>query len=174
MQFKLTDAITVLANTPATLRTVLADHDDIWATTNYGTDTFSPFDVLGHLIHGDRCDWITRLNIILDHGTTRPFDKFDRYAMYEESKGKTTAMLLDEFDDVRTNALAQLRQRNLTDDDLNKQGSHPALGIVTARQLIAAWVVHDLNHIHQITKCMAWQYRDAMGPWRQYLTFIDR
>lgn len=174
MRFNLTDATTILTNTPTVLRHMLANLDEKWITSNYGSETFSPFDVLGHLIHGERCDWITRLNIILDHGTAKPFASFDRYAMYEESKGKTIADLLAEFATVRSENLQTLADLNLSDDDLARQGSHPALGIVTAEQLLATWAAHDLNHIHQIAKCMAWQYKDAIGPWRQYITFIDR
>ena len=174
MQLNITDATRILTNTPSTLRCQLANLDERWVTANYGPDTFSPFDVIGHLIHGEQHDWITRLKTILDHGTNKPFDPFDRYAMYEESTGKSIQNLLDEFEDARRTNLKTLDSLNLTDDDLAKQGTHPALGTVTAAQLIATWAVHDLNHIHQIAKCMARQYRDQIGPWREYITFIDR
>ena len=169
MRFKPDEAIQVLSRTPATLRAMLGGLDEVWTSSNYGKDTFSPFDVVGHLIHGERCDWMTRAGIILEHGTQRPFDPFDRYAMYQESKGKSMRQLLDEFAQVREANLDRFRALKLDEAQLDRTGMHPALGVVTLRQLLAAWTAHDLNHIHQIAKCMASQYRDESGPWAGYM-----
>lgn len=169
MQAALPDIIVILRNTPATLRALLADLDSKWIVKNYGPETFCPFDVVGHLIHAERTDWIPRARMILDHGDSRAFEPFDRYAMYETSKGKTIGALLDEFELARRASVAALEALNLTEADLDRRGTHPALGPVTLGQLLATWPVHDLNHIHQICKCMAWQYRDEIGPWRAYV-----
>lgn len=165
----LPDIIAVLRNTPQVLRALLRDLDSKWIDSNYGPDTFSPFDVVGHLIHCERTDWIPRARIILEHGESQPFEPFDRYAMYEESKGKTISMLLDEFESLRRENLTALQAMRLTEADLARRGTHPALGTVTLGQLLALCPVHDLNHIHQIAKCMAWQYKDEIGPWKQYI-----
>lgn len=163
------DIIAVLRNTPGVLRSLLRDLDTKWIDSNYGPDTFSPFDVVGHLIHGEKRDWIERLRVILDHGESKPFEPFDRYAMYEASKGKTIAMLLDEFERLRFENIRTLDVMNLTEADFARKGMHPALGAVTLGQLLATWPTHDLNHIHQIAKCMAWQYKDEVGPWKAYM-----
>jgi len=163
------DIIAILGNTPNVLRAMLRDLDAKWITSNYGEATFSPFDVVGHLIHGERRDWIERICVILDQGESKPFEPFDRYAMYEASKGKTLAMLLDEFESLRRANIRTLEAMNLTDADFARKGTHPALGQVTLGQLLATWPTHDLNHIHQIAKCMAWQYKDQIGPWRAYM-----
>jgi len=164
----------VLARTPAVLHAMLTGLCDGWITRPYGPDTFSPFDVVGHLIHGEHTDWIPRARIILEHGESRPFEPFDRYAMYEASKGKTINELLNTFDELRLDNVAELRSLRLTADKLTLKGTHPALGTVTLSQLLATWVAHDLNHIHQIAKCMAWQYKEAIGPWRPFVSFVDR
>ncbi len=168
MQFRLKEAIDVLRRTPVALRVMLTDIDDCWILNNYGKDTFSPFDVVGHLIHADRTDWIPRARIILEHGKSRPFDTFDRYAQYEDSKGQTLAELLDTFEMLRTERIEALQAMRLTSEQLTLRGTHPELGSVTMEQLLAMWVVHDLNHIHQIVKCMAYQYMDAVGPWKSH------
>ncbi len=169
MVAELTDIVAVLRNTPATLTALLHDLSPAWTHANYGPDTFSPFDVVGHLIHGEKTGWIPRLKIILEHGESRPFEPFDRFAMYELSKGRTLADLLDEFERCRAENLAVLQELNLTDLDLAMTGMHPALGVVTARQLLSAWVAHDLNHIHQVAKAMAYQYRDEAQPFSGYM-----
>jgi hypothetical protein len=169
MRATLPDIIAILRNTPAVLRSLLRDLDAKWIGSNYGKDTFSPFDVVGHLIHGENTDWIPRARIILEHGEARAFEPFDRYAMYEASKGRTIAELLDEFESLRRENLRVLEAMNLTEADFARRGTHPALGPVTLGQLLATWAVHDLNHIHQIAKCMAWQYKDEIGPWREYV-----
>ena len=143
-----------------------------WVVNNYGKDTFSPFDVVGHLIHGERTDWIPRARIILEYGESRPFESFDRYAQYEDSKGKTIDELLDTFQTLRRENVAALQAMDPTPEQLALRGMHPELGTVTFEQLLATWVVHDLNHIHQIAKCMAFQYKGALGPWLEYATVI--
>lgn len=174
MTFRVSDAVEVLARTPAVLQAMLAGLSDSWVFDNYGPDTFSPFDVVGHLIHGERTDWMVRVQVILQHGETRAFEPFERYAMYEESKGKSMQDLLGEFGRLRHANLEALAALRLSPQQLALSGRHPALGRVTLGQLLAAWVVHDLNHVHQIAKCMAYQYRDEVGPWREYLTILPR
>ena len=174
MEFSLPSAIKILEKTPGMLRLWLLGLDMEWITNNYGQQTFSPFDVVGHLLHGEQTDWMARLELILDHGEGQTFTPWDRYAMYEESKGKTIEQLVDEFASARQGNLNRLRSKNLDPSDLGKFGRHPKFGRVSLSQLLATWVAHDLNHIHQIAKCMAWQYRDEIGPWREYVTFIDR
>jgi hypothetical protein len=172
MKFDLQQAMEVLERTPAVLKAMLAGLSDGWVHSNYGEDTFSPYDVVGHLITGEKTDWMVRTRVILDHGTSKPFAKYDRYAQFEESAGKSLGQLLDEFERLRAGNLAALRELNLTPQDLTRRGMHPALGDVTLEQLLATWVAHDLNHIAQIAKAMATQYESAVGPWRQYLGIL--
>jgi hypothetical protein len=174
MSFQLSDGIAVLERTPATFRALLAGLPDTWTARNEGPDTFSPFDNLGHLIHGERADWIPRARIILAQGATRRFEPYDRFAQIRESEGKQLAQLLDEFAQLRAGNLATLRGFELTDRELALEGEHPSLGTVTLRQLLATWVAHDLGHIAQTARVMAKQYREAVGPWRQYLPVLDR
>lgn len=169
MDFDLNRSIEVLERTPRVLRALLAGLSDPWIHSNYGPDTFSPFDVVGHLITGEKTDWIPRVTLIRERGTSQPFAKYDRYAQFEQSRGRSLAELLDEFEHLRAASLAALRELRLTPNDLSKRGLHPALGEVTLENLLATWVAHDLNHIAQIAKAMATQYEDAVGPWRQYL-----
>lgn len=172
MNFLLDDAIDVLQRTPAVLRSLLDGLSDGWTLSNYGEATFSPFDVVGHLIHGERTDWMVRARVILEHGEATPFEAFDRYAMYEDSKGKSVAELLETFALLRAKNLEELRSLRLTSEQLGLRGTHPALGPVTLRQLLATWVVHDHNHIHQIAMSMAFQYGADVGPWRGYLGIL--
>ncbi|MEO8522886.1 MAG: DinB family protein [Acidobacteriota bacterium] len=172
--FQLTLATEILERTPGTFRTLLDGLSPDWIDGNEGPETFSPFDNLGHLIHGERADWIPRARLILEQGANRRFEPFDRFAHYRESKGKTVPALLDEFAGLRTESLSTLRGWRLTDHELALEGEHPALGPVTLRQLLATWVAHDLGHIAQTTRVMAKQYRDAVGPWRAYLPVLDR
>lgn len=173
MEYRLDQAKDILRRTPATLNALLSDLPDDWVPANEGPDTFSPYDVIGHLIEGEENDWIPRARIILEHGEAKPFEKFDRFAMYEKSKGKSLSELLSRFEEVRSDSLRQLDELNLTPELLQKRGSHPALGAVTLSQLLSAWVVHDLGHIRQIVRVMAKQYRDAVGPWTTYLTILN-
>ena len=173
MEFELDKAKEVLQRTPATLNALLNDLPNDWVLANEGPETFSPYDVIGHLIEGEENDWIPRARIILEQGEARPFDKFDRFAMYEKSRGKSLSELLAQFEQLRGESLRQLDGMNLTPELLQKRGSHPALGVVTLSQLLSAWVVHDLGHIRQIVRVMAKQYRAAIGPWTTYLTIVN-
>jgi DinB family protein len=173
-EFKLDDAIALLARTPATLDALLRGLPDIWVHRNEGrskegTDTWSAFDIIGHLIVGERTDWMPRARVILESGETRAFDPFDRFAQARESQGKSLDQLLDEFARVRKESLAALQALNLQPADLARRGKHPALGVVTLGELLATWAVHDLTHLHQLSRVMAHQYRDAVGPWGAYL-----
>ena len=174
MSFELNEGIAVLERTPATFRALLAGLPDVWTATNEGPNTFSPYDNVGHLIHGERTDWIPRARIILAQGANRRFEPYDRFAQIRESKGKNLGQLLDEFAQLRAENLTTLRGWNLSDQQLELKGEHPELGTVTLRQLLATWVAHDLGHIAQTTRVMAKQYRDAVGPWRAYLPVLDR
>ena len=174
MQFQLTDAYEVLERTPATFRALLGGVSETWTAPNEGPETFSAFDNVGHLIHGERTDWIQRARIILAQGPDRRFEPYDRFAHKRESQGKSMADLLNEFAHLRADNLATLRGWALTDDQLALQGEHPALGVVTLRQLLSTWVAHDLGHLAQTARVMAKQYRDEVGPWRQYLPVLDR
>lgn len=174
MKFELDRATEILYRTPVILKEWLVGLDPGWIHHNYGEDTFSPFDVIGHLVQGEISDWMTRVELILDQSESGPFPAWDRYAMFQESDGKTIEELLNEFTNLRRRNLELLFNKRITENELNMYGTHPSLGKVTLRQLLATWVAHDLNHIHQIAKCMAWQYRNEIGPWRQFITFMDR
>lgn len=174
MNFTLEHAVEILSRTPTVLRALLAGLGEHWTHANYGEKTFSPFDVVGHLIHGERADWIPRALIILERGEERPFDPFDRYAMYEASKGKTMAELLDTFESHRKQNLETIEELRLTPDLFLRRGTHPELGTVTLENLLATWALHDLNHISQIAKAMAHQYRNAVGPWRAYISILPQ
>jgi len=174
MNFELPDAIAVLERTPAVLRTWLAGLPEGWTTCNEGPETFSPYDILGHLIHGERADWIARARIILDQGANRRFEPYDRFAQQRESAGKTLTQLLDEFATLRDSNLATLSGWRLTDAELALEGEHPTFGAVTLRQLLSTWAAHDLGHIAQAARVMAKRYRDDVGPWRAYLPVLDR
>lgn len=174
MQFDLDHSREILTRTPILLRSWLTGLSDPWLRGNYGDGTFSPYDVLGHLIHGERADWIPRARMILEHGEARAFEPFDRYAQFEESGGKPLAALLDEFEEARGTSLRRLDALNITPALLARRGRHPALGAVTLAELLATWVAHDLNHVAQISRCMAAQYADAVGPWRAYLGILNQ
>lgn len=170
--FALPDAMAVLERTPATLRALLAGLPESWTTCNEGPDTFSAFDNVGHLVHGERADWIPRARIILAQGGDRRFEPYDRFAQVRESAGKTLATLLDEFTQLRAQNIALLRSWDLSDAELSLEGMHPNFGAVTLRQLLATWVAHDLGHLAQIARVMAKRYRTAVGPWREYLPIL--
>ena len=173
MKFELEQAIPVLRQTPATLNSLLRDLPGPWAVQNEGEGTWSPYDILGHLIHAEHTDWIPRAKIILEQGEARAFDPFDRFAMFEDSTGKSVAELLDTFAQLRRRSLQELEGMNLTPALLEKRGRHPEFGVVTMAQLLATWVVHDLGHIRQVVRVMAKQYRDEVGPWRAYLPVLE-
>ncbi len=174
VSFDLAEGIAVLERTPLTFRALLDGLPESWISANEGPDTFSPFDNVGHLIHGERTDWIPRARIILAAGIDRRFTPYDRFAQVRESEGKSLIELLNEFSRLRADNLATLRNWNLSDRELALEGEHPELGRVTLRQLLATWVAHDLGHVAQTTRVMAKRYRDAVGPWRAYLPILDR
>jgi len=167
------DAVAILARTPATLDALLRGLPDGWIVAHEGGDTWSPFDVIGHLIHGERTDWVPRAMMILEHGEARAFDKFDRFAQFAVSEGRTLSSLLDELATARQENLRELASLCLTNADLDRRGRHPELGVVTLRQLLATWVAHDLDHVVQISRVLARQYSDEVGPWRAYLRIIS-
>ena len=171
--FVIEEAVAILARTPATLDALLRGLPDGWIAAHEGGETWSPFDVIGHLIHGERTDWMPRARIILKYGEARAFDKFDRFAQFALSKGRTLASLLDELAALRRENLRELAALRLTDADLDRRGQHPELGVVTLRQLLATWVAHDLDHVVQISRVLARQYSDEVGPWRAYLRIIS-
>lgn len=172
MDFDLQAAVPVLSRTPDVLNGLLRNLPDAWISGTEGPDTWSPFDVVGHLIQGERADWIPRVRHLLAHGENVPFPAFDRFAQFEASRGKTLAELLDTFRALRADSLRQLAELNLRSADLSRAGKHPAFGRVTLAQLLATWVAHDLDHIVQIARVMGRQYTTAVGPWRQYLRII--
>lgn len=174
MDFDLTQGSAVLARTPATLRAFLDGLDGAWLTATEGPETWSPYHIVGHMLHGERSDWIPRAQLILAQGESRRFEPYDRLAQFRESQGRSLAALLDEFTAQRHANLAALRGWQLTDTQLAWEGEHPAFGMVTLRQLLATWVAHDLGHLAQIARVMAKQYRSAVGPWRAYLPILDR
>jgi len=171
--FRLDEAIAVLSRTPATLDALLRGLPETWVRSNEGKDTWSAFDIMGHMIFVDRTDWMPRARIILEHGEARPFDPLDRFAQLRESKDQPLEQLLDEFGRLRKENLAALQALNLQPEDLARRGTHPALGPVTLGELLAAWVVHDLTHLHQLSRVMAHQYRHAVGPWSAYLGVLQ-
>lgn len=164
----------ILARTPATLDAMLRGLPEPWITAHEGGETWSPFDVVGHLVHGERTDWLTRAGIILAEGESRTFTPFDRFAQFEAFKGRTLESLLDEFTRLRNESLEALSAMQLTPADLDRTGRHPAFGQVTLRQLLATWVAHDMDHVVQIARILARQYSDEVGPWRAYLGVINR
>ena len=174
MEFDLARTLEILERTPATFRALLGGLPDEWTAANEGPDTFSAFDNVGHVIHGERTDWIPRARIILAQGPDRTFEPYDRFAQYRESRGKSVAQLLDELADLRAANLETLRGWKLTARELALEGQHPALGRVTLAQLLATWAVHDLGHIAQTARVLAKQYREAVGPWRAYLPVLER
>jgi hypothetical protein len=169
--FNLNDAITILERTPAALGALLAGLPEMWVRATEGDGTWSPYDVIGHLIHGERTDWIPRARHILA-GETRAFEPFDRMAQFTESKGKSLAELLTTFAELRRENVAALMGMNLTETDLGRRGLHPELGEVTLGQLLATWVVHDLDHVAQVARTMAKVYNEATGPWSEYLSIL--
>lgn len=174
MEFELGQAIEILERTPRVMREMLSGLSAPWLDGREGPDTWSPYVVVGHLIHGERADWIPRARIILAQGPGRRFTPFDRFAQFRESEGKSLAQLLDELAALRAENLAILRGWDLAEQQLALEGEHPEFGPVTMRQLLSTWVAHDLGHIAQTARVMAKQYRDAVGPWRVYLPVMDR
>lgn len=174
MDFDLSAGVAVLERTPATLRALLTDLPPAWIDGTEGPNTWSPYVIVGHLIHAEKTDWVPRARLILEQGADRRFPTFDRFAQFRESEGKSLRQLLDEFAELRSASLATLAGWRLTDAQFALEGEHPAFGRVTLGQLLATWVAHDLGHIAQTARVMAKQYRDAVGPWRAYLPVMDR
>ena len=172
MQFDLDAALEILRRTPSTLDRLLRDLPDNWARVTEGPDTWSAYDVVGHLIHGEHADWIPRARIILEHGAAKAFEPFDRFAQFEESRGKSLNQLLDEFKAARERSLAELDALEITPGMWGREGRHPDLGAVTLGQLLSTWVAHDLDHIVQISRVLARAYTDEVGPWRQYMRVL--
>lgn len=174
LPFTLPSSLALLERTPATLRALLDGLPEEWITATEGPDTWSPYDVVGHLAVLEETDWLVRINRIVDPAEDPRFDPVDRFAMFTASQGKSLATLLDEFADRRARNLARVREMNLSAEDFLKEGIHPTFGTVTLRQLLATWAAHDLSHIAQIVRVMAKRYRDEVGPWRANLSVMDR
>ena len=173
MNYTKEQAIEILERTPVVLSALLSGISDDWVMNNEGAETFSPYDVVGHLIHGEKTDWVVRAKLILEHGTAKPFEPYDRFAQYEESKGKSLQQLLDEFDEIRKRNIAWFQSCQVTEEDLERKGMHPVLGEVSLRNLLSTWVVHDLTHIAQVTRVMAKQYKGEMGPWPEFFRILQ-
>lgn len=172
-RFRLDEAVPLLARTPGTLDALLRGLPDGWTTAHEGGTTWCPAEVVAHLIHADQTDWLTRVRHIIEVGEAQPFPPFDRFGQTRLAESSTLPQLLDEFARVRADSLEALRALALTDDDLERRGQHPALGSVAMRNLLATWVAHDLDHVMQISRVLASQYADEVGPWRQYLRVIS-
>ncbi len=172
--YNLTESIVILSRTPFVLENLLQHLPIAWAMNNEGEDTFSPFDVVGHLIHGEKTDWVARMEIILSDKPDKIFERYDRFAQFKDSEGKTLNQLLAEFKTLREKNLEILKSKNLQEDDLLKTGMHPSFGAVTLKQLLSTWTVHDLSHIAQITRVMCKQYKEEVGPWINYLPILTR
>jgi hypothetical protein len=173
MEFKVHEALPILERTPLVVSLLLGNLPDSWIYQNEGGETWTPFDVIGHYIHGEKTDWIPRMNIILDE-EDKHFVPFDRFAQFRESEGKTLDQLLDEFADLRKDNVRKLRRVQLDEETLSKKGIHPQFGEVSLKELLSSWVVHDLTHISQISRVMAKQYEEAVGPWKAYMGILNR
>ena len=172
-QFALPETLALLERTPTVLNALLRGLPDTWTQRNEGGDTWSAFDVIGHMIHGERTDWMPRARIILENGESRAFEPFDRLGHIPHCRGKSLEQLLDEFAQLRRENLSALRRLNLQPEDLARRGRHPALEVVTLSELLATWAVHDLTHLHQVSRVMAHQYRTAVGPWSAYVGVLQ-
>ena len=173
MKFQIEKAVEILSQTPATVKSLLVNLSDDWIEKVPDSENWTPFDIIGHLIHGEETDWITRAEIILGQGEDLTFEPFDRFAQFEKSKGKTLSELIETFAVSRTKNLLILREMNLTEEKLKLKGTHPELGEVTLEQLLATWVVHDLNHIKQLVTVLAYKYAENVGVWKQYLSILQ-
>jgi hypothetical protein len=174
MTFNLSKSIEVLSKTPATLNTMLHGLSDEWLYNNEGENTWSPYDIIGHLVHGEKTDWVVRAKIILSSAANKTFESFDRFAQINDSKGKSIQELLEEFSRLRSQNLQELETLHITESDFIKKGIHPELGEVSLQHLLATWTVHDLGHIAQIARVMAKQYATEVGPWQSYLGILKK
>ncbi|HMX03257.1 MAG TPA: DinB family protein [Chitinophagales bacterium] len=173
MSFSIERSIEILERTPLVLKQLLSGLPEHWTGVNEGPETWSPYDVIGHLIHGETTDWTKRMDIILSDGGNKEFATFDRFAQFQESKGKSLEQLLNTFHDERKSNITYLLSKNISKTDLQKTGIHPKFGKVTLQQLLSTWVAHDLDHIMQISRVMAKQYREDVGPWKEYLKIMQ-
>lgn len=173
MKHNLQQTISLLTRTPAALNALLRDLPEAWTLQNEGENTWTAFDVVGHLAHCERTDWMPRARMILQSGEEQTFVPLNREAHTQDSQGKSLEQLLDEFARLRSENLAELCSLNLQQKDLERRGRHPAFGAVTLSELLATWATHDLTHLHQLSRIMAHQYRDAVGPWKQYLGVLQ-
>ena len=173
MKFALDQAIVILQRTPGTIKSLIENLGENWTNANEGPETFSPFDVVGHLIYGEKTDWVVRAKIILQGTNQKTFEPFDRFAQERESKGKSLNQLLTEFEFLRNENFYWLNEQNLSTKDLERTGIHPTLGAVSLKHLLACWVVHDLTHIAQITRVMAKQYKDEIGLWTEFFRILN-
>lgn len=174
LDFKLPEAIEILSQTPQTLYAMLSGLSDTWIFCNEGKDTFSAFDSVGNLIHGEKTDWMPRIETILNYNTQKAFEPFDRFAQFKNSEGKQLHQLLVEFQNLREQNIKKLKALQLTQTQLQLKGLHPALGEVTLKQLLATWTTHDLGHIAQICRVLAKQYKHEIGPWKAYLPIVNQ
>ncbi len=172
MKFSIQQSISILEKTPWVVEQLLSGLSEEWLISNEGGETWSPFDIVGHLVHGERKDWISRLEIILSERDDKKFSSFDRFAQFHESEGKTLKMLLDEFKFLRTENIKVVKSKNISESIFERIGIHPVFGNVTLRNLIASWVVHDLDHLAQLSRVMAHQYESSVGPWKEFLRIL--
>lgn len=172
MNFNLNHTLSFLNRTPESLQTLLAGLPEAWTHHNEGENTWSPYDIIGHFIHGEKTDWVPRARIILSDEAHKEFVPFDRFAQFENSKGKSLEVLLEEFKQLRKENVETVRSWNITPNQLNRTGLHPDLGSVTLKQLLSTWQVHDFSHLNQLSRVMAKIYRDEVGPWAQYISLI--
>lgn len=173
MDFQISKTIEIISQTPATLKSLLGNLSDEWNFAPDGEDSWSPFDIIGHYIHGEETDWITRAKIILSQGENLTFEPFDRFAQLDKSEGQTMSELLETFANLRQKNIEILKSWNLTDEQLKLKGIHPELGEVTLEQLLATWAVHDLTHVRQLVSVLAKQYTENVGAWKQYLSILQ-
>ncbi len=173
MDQDLQQTIALLAHTPAVFSALLRDLPEVWTRCTEGENSWSAFDVVGHLTYAERDNWMQRARVILEMGESQPFASFDRLGQQREGRNKSLGQLLDEFARLRAKNLADLRTLNLQPADLQRRGYHPSLGTVTLSELLATWAAHDLTHLHQITRVMAHQYREAVGPWSKFLGVLQ-
>jgi DinB superfamily len=173
MEFNFSLALQILERTPQVVDVMLRNLDDRWTMANEGGESWSAYDIIGHYIHGERTDWLARTKIVLGNQEDKHFVPFDRFAQFTESRGKSVSELLDEFKRLRTENLKELRKIKFSNDTLSRTGIHPKFGQVTLQQLLSAWVVHDLTHIHQLSRVLAKQYNEAVGPWKEFLGVLN-
>ncbi|WP_347924275.1 DinB family protein [Pontimicrobium sp. SW4] len=174
MEYSIDKALEILERTPKILKSYLENLSDEWIFCNEGDETWSAFDIVGHLIHGEKTDWIPRLKIVLNDSENKTFEPYDRFAQFEESKGKSARQLLEEFSNLRQQNIKFLKSINISEADFNEKAFHPSLGEVTLKNLLATWVTHDLGHIAQISRVMAKQYKDEVGPWIEYISILNK